>query len=146
MCDLIIFISRLKIHTHNTNDEFQLKHSITRYRSKKSSHPFESEEFSYNSDNCVVLKGLQFHVAKLNGTDLFTVLLGTIFPEMTQTDAKVLDRLEDQIVNYRVKNNAFLNYKIITQPHSHGFDIQSLKYVGMTCKGNVQDLLAGTHT
>lgn len=133
---------RLKIHTHNTNDEFTMKHTLSRYPSVKSPYPFESDDYSYMANGSVLLKGHPYRVSNLDGTDLFTVLFALIFPEADQTDATLVDKLEEQIITYRVENTALLNYKLITQPHSHGFDIGTLKFVGMTCKGNVQDLLA----
>jgi hypothetical protein len=140
---MLNFPLRLKIHTENTNDIFRLKHCSARFPSKKSRDPFEwGEAFQYEENGCVLLNEMLFSVSKLRGTDLFSVLAAIIYPEVKNLDASVIDNFEDKIINYRLDNIDSLNYKLITQPYSHGFDIDKLKYLAMTCKGNIQDLLS----
>jgi len=57
-------------------------------------------------------------------------------------DPEKYTQMGELIENHKCKNLKHLNSKLITQPKSHGFNIDILKYGSMVSVGNIQDLLA----
>lgn len=129
----------MKRETSNTNDADLLKiatnHSI--FTRRRTAHPFELKCYQFCRDGTVRLKGSSFTIAPVQCSDLFSVLAF----ECLKNETSAHD-IELILMKHRYSYFEDLNYKLITQPWSHNFTIDALRYCGQSLKGNIQDLIA----
>jgi len=134
---------RLKIHTENTNNPFDLKcDAFSRIpASNVSPYPFDSD-IQLENGRTISLYGERFRIHRMKYTDLFSVITSILFKGCD--NEATISQIELELLEYRIQNFSDLNDKLIRQPYSHGFTLTNLKYVSMPSKGNVQDLLAAS--
>ncbi|ODN05896.1 Sodium-coupled monocarboxylate transporter 2 [Orchesella cincta] len=125
--------------TPNRNDAELLKVLTDRtiYARRRSLYPFDLNCFEFDQDRKVKLAGDFFSIANTEYADLFSVLAYECLQNETSAS-------ETEIVLLKHRYSYFedLNYKLVTQPWSHNFTIDAIKYCGYPSKGNIQDLLS----
>jgi len=126
---------RLGKNTSNRNDAELLKVPTDRtiYTRRRSLYPFDLSCFEFEKDGKVKIANDWFTIANTEYTDLFSVLAY----ECLQNEASAHET-EIVLLKHRYSYFEDLNYKLVTQPWSHNFTIDAIKYCGFPCKGNIK--------
>lgn len=126
----------LKRETENDNEANNLKIPTNRalYARIGSPSPLDNKGASRNG---VRINGVIFSIANVEATDLFSVLA----QECMQSESSAQET-ESILMKHRFSYFEDINYKLITQPWSHNFTTEAIKYCAYPSKGNIQDLIS----